>query len=87
MNVNVPHLEQETPAEQGLSVVDCDIHPAMKSVDEMFPFLAQRWRAFDPPLSSARCALGSSEPPSTSMRSISTTASLLTDAMSSPNIS
>ena len=44
MNVNVPLPKQETPAEQGLSIVDCDIHPAPKSVDELFPFMAKRWQ-------------------------------------------
>jgi predicted TIM-barrel fold metal-dependent hydrolase len=44
MNVNVPLPKQQTPAEQGLSVVDCDIHPAVKAVDELFPFMAKRWQ-------------------------------------------
>jgi uncharacterized protein len=44
MNVNVPLPKQETPAEQGLSIVDCDIHPAPKTVEELFPFMAKRWQ-------------------------------------------
>jgi predicted TIM-barrel fold metal-dependent hydrolase len=44
MNVNIPQPKQQTPAEQGLSVVDCDIHPSVKSVDELFPFMAKRWQ-------------------------------------------
>jgi predicted TIM-barrel fold metal-dependent hydrolase len=44
MNVNFAKPKQETPAEQGLTIVDCDIHPALKSVDELFPFMAKRWQ-------------------------------------------
>ena len=45
MNVNVkPKSEPRTDAEQKLSLVDCDIHPATKSASELFPFMAKRWQ-------------------------------------------
>jgi hypothetical protein len=36
--------ETLTHAETRLQIIDCDIHPAMRSVRDLYPFLAQRWR-------------------------------------------
>lgn len=40
-------LTAERPAvreEQKLRIIDCDIHPSMKTPDELQPFLSERWR-------------------------------------------
>ncbi len=36
--------ETLTHAETRLQIIDCDIHPAMRSARDLYPFLAQRWR-------------------------------------------
>lgn len=34
----------EAPAEAGLAIADCDIHPSPKSPKELYPFLEARWQ-------------------------------------------
>ena len=34
----------ERPAIVQAGIVDCDIHPTMKSKSELYPWLAERWR-------------------------------------------
>ncbi|TKT74605.1 amidohydrolase family protein [Aquamicrobium sp. LC103] len=38
-------LERETAQETKLGIVDCDIHPAVSTPDELLGFLPQRWRS------------------------------------------
>src|SRR5713226_1479032 len=40
MNITV----RENTASQRLTIVDCDIHPAMRSPADLHPFLSTRWR-------------------------------------------
>jgi predicted TIM-barrel fold metal-dependent hydrolase len=40
MNVQV----RERPARTRLAIVDCDIHPALRSPQDLFPYLSARWR-------------------------------------------
>lgn len=46
MNVTVRERKPKAAprAEVRQAVVDCDIHPATKSVHELFPFMAKRWQ-------------------------------------------
>jgi hypothetical protein len=37
--MNVPVLERHLKAETRLSVVDCDIHPTLRSLEDLKPFL------------------------------------------------
>ena len=40
MNIPVRHAT----AISKLTIVDCDIHPAMRKPSDLYPFLAARWR-------------------------------------------
>ena len=35
---------RELKASQRLAIVDCDIHPAFRTPQDLLPFLPQRWR-------------------------------------------
>ena len=32
------------PSSRALKLIDCDVHPALRSTEELFPFLSERWR-------------------------------------------
>ncbi len=40
MNIPVRHATAATK----LTIVDCDIHPAMRKPSDLYPFLSARWR-------------------------------------------
>lgn len=48
MNVSIRRPQFDSlalpTADQQTAVVDCDIHPAMKTAGELFPFMAKRWQ-------------------------------------------
>ena len=44
MNAPVDVLERRSEAEVRLGIVDCDIHPYMKSPRSLDPYLSARWR-------------------------------------------
>jgi predicted TIM-barrel fold metal-dependent hydrolase len=44
MSMVLERPETKRPAETRPAVVDCDIHPAAKTPDELFPFLSRRWQ-------------------------------------------
>ncbi|WP_022721045.1 amidohydrolase family protein [Rhodopseudomonas sp. B29] len=41
--MSVLELDRDRPARSKLRVIDCDIHPSMKSWNEVHPFLEKRW--------------------------------------------
>jgi uncharacterized protein len=45
MNIQVSVREREpAAASPGLVIADCDIHPSLKSLKDLYPFLEARWR-------------------------------------------
>jgi predicted TIM-barrel fold metal-dependent hydrolase len=45
MNIaTLEHKQVDKPAALRLDVVDCDIHPATRTRDELLPFLSKRWQ-------------------------------------------
>jgi uncharacterized protein len=44
MNAPVDVLERRADAEAKIGIIDCDIHPAMKSPRALDPYLSARWR-------------------------------------------
>ena len=37
-------LEPQTHGRTDLAIIDCDIHPALKSPKALHPYLSERWR-------------------------------------------
>ena len=42
----MPILDQSTQTSTALSVIDCDIHPTIPSVEVLFPYLDEHWREY-----------------------------------------
>jgi len=42
--IDRPLLDEEKPAASRLRIVDCDVHPSLRSTDDLNEFLPKRWQ-------------------------------------------
>ena len=42
--IDRPVLEQEASAKSRLRIIDCDVHPSLRSRADLNPFLSKRWQ-------------------------------------------